>query len=285
MAKFHDATQAKDFLIDIGKADDKDIDIVEAAMAFALLTSPDADIDEARRHVTTFAKDLKTLFIKLAEIQNSDNVQVRAQALKTVMADDFGYLGDDVNYDDLRNVNLFEVIKRRLGLPITLCILAIGTSRSIGWSVEGVNFPGHFIMRIDHDGDRLLIDPFQGCKILEAKDLRLILKRIMGEYAELTAHFYEPCTNREILLRLQNNIKYRLIDSGQYKDALAIVQTMTWIAPDDYRLHLDQAVLLSRLDQPKAAIEHLEHYIADVTDPHDKAEAEAFIMQLKGILH
>jgi len=197
------------------------------------------------------------------------------------MSEKNAYIGDDIDYDDLRNINICNVMDRRMGLPITLSIIAIALCRSAGLHANGINFPGHFLMSIENNGEKLIIDPFQGCKILEAKDMRNILKKMAGNEAELSAEYYVPCSNREILLRLRNNLKYRLIDMSDYVRAITVVETMTWIAPDDYRLNLDKAVLFSRLEQPKSAIDNLLIYIDKVQNKNDKFEAEQFLLQLQ----
>ena len=279
--RFITADGAKIHLISLGQQKDRDIDVIEAALAFALLADDTIDLSKYRQFIATMANDLQKTFADQAAHKNGDTVTVMAQSLKTVMADKYAFIGDEVHYDDIKNINLCHVIDRHTGLPITLCILAVGICRACGWAAEGINFPGHFIMRLEKDGDRLMIDLFQQCTILEAKDMRLILKRIMGEYAELSASYYDPCSNREMLLRLQNNLKYRLIDQEDYQGALDVVEKMAWIAPQDHRLCLDKAVLYARLDQPKAAIDHLVTYIDAVQDPYDRAEAEQFLHQLQ----
>jgi regulator of sirC expression with transglutaminase-like and TPR domain len=279
--RFMTTDGAKIHLVSLGQKDDSEVDVIEAALAFAMMADDIVDVVKYRDFIATMMKDLQKTYDDMAAKKNGDSVHVQADALKAVMADKYAFIGDDIHYDDLKNINLCHVIDRHMGLPITLCILAVGICRGCGWTAEGINFPGHFIMRLEKDGDRLMIDPFQGCKVLEAKDMRLILKRIMGEYAELSATYYDPCTNREMLLRLQNNMKYRLIDGEDYQGALDVVDKMVWIAPQDHRLCLDKAVLFARLDQPKAAIENLVTYIDLVQDPYDKAEAEQFLIQLQ----
>ena len=279
--QFINSDGAKIYLVAVGQKQDEEIDIIEAALAFACLADEKVDMQKYRDFIDNMISDLHKTYDDMAAKRNGDDVHIQAEALAAVMAEKYAFIGDDIHYDDSKNINLCHVIDRHLGLPITLSILAIGICRSCGWAAEGVNFPGHFIMRLEKDGDRVMIDPFQGCKILEAKDMRLILKRIMGEYAELSASYYEPCTNREMLLRLQNNMKYRLIDNEDYEGALGVVEKMVWVAPQDHRLCLDKAVLLARLDQPKAAIENLVTYIDAVQDPYDKAEAEQFLFQLQ----
>lgn len=285
MADFINSNGAKIHLVSLGQKDDGDINLIEAGFAFALLDASQTDIKKYRDYIETLSAELKTEFERLCATMNGDGALVQAEALKNVMAQSHGYIGDEENYDDLKNINLFHVIDRRMGMPITLCMIAIEICRTQGWQADGVNFPGHFLMRLEKGGERLMIDPFQACEILEAKDMRLILKRIIGDDAELSANYYDPCTNREILLRLQNNIKYRLIDGEQYNEALDIIDTMTWVAPDDYRLCLDKAVLMARLDQTKGAIENIKIYLNHVSDPMDKAEAETFLSQLQSKLN
>lgn len=269
----------------VGHCKDSDIDIFEIALTLGAASKSHIDVDKYRAFVKKMIDDLRQDFKKLCGQMNGDGVNVQVAALEKTFAIDYGFLGDDIQYDDLKNINICDVIDRRLGLPITLCILAIYICRANGWNADGVNFPGHFLMRLEKNGDRVLVDPFQGCKILEAKDLRIILKRVVGKDAELSADYYLPCSNREILLRLQNNIKYRLIDALNYTGALECVETMAKIAPDDYRLSLDKAVLLSRLDQPMAAIGHLKHYISNVSNLKDRMDAEDFMHQLQNSIN
>jgi len=285
MADFINADGAKIHLVSLGQKNDCDINLIEAGFAFSLLSDTGVDIKKYRDYIYGLSIELKQTFDNLCAVENGDDVHVQVKALENVFAQSHGYIGDDKNYDDLQNINLFNVIDRRMGMPITLCMIAIEVCRAQGWRADGVNFPGHFLMRLEKDGERLLVDPFRGCKILEAKDMRIILKRIIGDDAELSATYYDPCTNREILLRLQNNMKYRLIDSEKYEDALNIVDTMTWVAPDDYRLCLDRAVLMARLDQTKGAIDNIKKYLNHVSDPIDKAEVEQFLYQLQNKLN
>lgn len=285
VAAFDTPETARDYLGEIGGLNDTDINIFDASLALALVHRPAVNMDKYRLHMDDMRAELEKTFEKLSAEQNSDAVTVQADALRDVMAKSHGYIGDDVDYNNLQNVDLMRVIDRRLGMPITLSIIGIALCRDMGWQVEGLNFPGHFLMRFDQDGQRLIYDPFQGGKILEAPDLRSILKRNLGDKAELSGHYYEPCSNRDILLRLQNNIKYRLIESGHYQEALEIVDLMTLFAPADYRLKLDLAVLLARLERPLAAMENLQLYINGLSDPKERAEAETFMVELKKMLN
>src|SRR5690606_10569173 len=119
--------------------------------------------------------------------------------------------------------DLVRVIDRRKGLPIAISILYIHAGRAQGWNVVGLSFPGHVVIRLEEEGHRLIADPFNGGKVLQAPDLRSLVKNALGDKAELSADYYNPATNREMLIRLQNNIKLRQVESEDYEEALKTV--------------------------------------------------------------
>ncbi len=273
--------EALDYLDSVGTQADADIDMFETALALSAQNHPGLSLDKYRQHRIRLAEDLQQTYAD----RGADDIHAKVAALAEVFTRKHGYIGDDFRYNDLQNADMVRVIDRRLGLPIALSILCIIMGRDVGWPVLGINFPAHYVVRLDQDGKRVIIDPFQGCIILEAPDLRDILKTTMGPKAELSSTYYEPATNRETLVRLQNNIKLRHIESEDYNAALATVDLMKRMAPQEYRLDLDAGVLLSRLERPVAAIESLERYIANVPNPKDKHDAAALLAQIKSGLN
>ena len=57
------------------------------------------------------------------------------------------FVGNNAHYEDPRNRFLNEVLDRRTGIPITLALVYMEVARRAGMRVEGVNFPGHFLVR------------------------------------------------------------------------------------------------------------------------------------------
>ncbi len=134
-------------------------------------------------------------------------------------------------YDDLRNADLAAVIQRRRGLPVALSILYIHAARSLGWRIEGLNFPGHFVIRLHGDRQAVILDPFAGGLARSIQDLRQLLKAQSTDKTEVKPEHFSALENRQILLRLQNNIKVRRIQEGDLKGAERALQRMLWIAP------------------------------------------------------
>src|SRR5882724_351310 len=126
-----------------GRTDDAAIDLATAALALAALGRPDAALLPYRAHLRTLAVD-----VTAAAQSESLDLAARVHTLNTVLFEDYGYAGDSETYNDLRNADLMSVIDRRRGLPIALGILYIHAARAQGWAIEGVNFPGHFLLRL-----------------------------------------------------------------------------------------------------------------------------------------
>ncbi len=284
-AGFTDTNGALAYLDEIGRGDDAAMDVFEAALALSAPCHPGISLDKYRNHRIRLAEDVRALHARELAEGKPDTLDTKIAALAEVFTRRHGYIGDDYRYNDLQNADLIRVIDRRLGLPVALSVLCIAIGRDIGWPVEGINFPAHFVVRMEQDGQRRIIDPFQGCIVLEARDLRDILKKTTGTGAELSAAYFTPTTNRGTLLRLENNIKFRQIEAEDYESALATVDLMRRFAPDEYRLDLDAGVLQARLNQPLLAIRSLERYISAVSNPHDRQDALRLLGEIKASLH
>lgn len=270
-----------DYLNQLSRLDDTDIDLAYAALALAFDSHDGISLGRYLHHLDQLVKDCLDRYDQLLAAGAEDTPETQLAALKFSLSETHLYRGDAETYDAFDNADLYRVIDRRCGLPIALCILYIRTGRHCGWALDGLNFPGHFLARITHNGGSLIFDPFQGCQILQAFDLRQLLKTTRGEDAELSTVYYEPAPNREILLRLLNNIKIRQIRLEYYEDALEIVSRMQKMAPADPRLLFDSAILNMRCDRPVIAIRLLERYEEEVTDYAEKQQARSLLVWLK----
>jgi regulator of sirC expression with transglutaminase-like and TPR domain len=271
---------AQTCLQETGKQNDPDINLARVALALAAQMHPGIVLERYEFHLTKLCDDVKARYQALLDNGAEDNAQTQLAALKHILADQEGYEGDTEQYDDLQNADLIRVIDRRKGMPISLSVLYIHVGRANGFDVCGLNFPGHFLCRIEKDGTRVIFDPFTRCEVLEAADLRQLLKRVQGPNAELAPDYYEPASNRDILVRLQNNIKLRLIEAEDYEESLKSVEMMRIIAPDEYRLLFDAGILYAKTGKRDEAIGALEQYLSRVTGWEERADAEAILREL-----
>lgn len=263
-----------------GRTDDADIDLADAALALAALGRPDTALAPYRAHLRTLATD-----VTAAAKREGIDLAARIHALNTVLFEDYGYAGDSETYNDLRNADLMSVIDRRRGLPIALCILYIHAARAQGWAIEGVNFPGHFLLRLRAGGTAAIVDPFNAGRLRGAEDLGKLIKTIAGDDAELRPEHCQPAGNRQMLLRLQNNIKLRLLRDDKLAEAAAVVERMLLIAPDEPGLWHEAGVLQGKIGNLRASMAALEKLATLSRDSEQQHMARQLLAETKARLN
>jgi regulator of sirC expression with transglutaminase-like and TPR domain len=274
----------RDVLSKVGAAEDAEIRIAEAGLALAALDRPSGDrpkgaLDSYHEHLAAIGAEMQDLAAKAnCNAEGDAGLYARATTLSKVLAGSFGYQGDRVTYDDLQNANLIRVIDRRKGLPVALAILYMHAARSQGWPIEGVNFPGHFVVRLHNAGRAVILDPFAGGEPCTTADLRRKLKAAAGEKAELQPEHYAPVGNRDILLRLENNLKIRLIQEGDLEKAAAVLERMLLIAPKHAPLYREAGLIQARLGNLSAAKGALERFL-EISDNDGQRHHVARLIQ------
>jgi regulator of sirC expression with transglutaminase-like and TPR domain len=287
--------QPRDALAALGALPDESIDLAEAALFLSALDHPGTAIDPYRDHVA--AMDLSLRGRRLAcwgkpaampddACLDDLSAQERGLLLSEVLAGEWGYQGDSATYDDPQNADLMRVIDRRRGLPVSLGILYLQVARSQGWSAHGLNFPGHFLIRLDGEGgDRVILDPFHNGQQLQVPELRSMLKLVAGQGAELTPETYTALSNRQVLMRLQSNVKLRMLEAGRVDAALEAVRRMMLLSPDDHRLWREAGLMLMRLGDLETAVESLDQYLSLAPAGEDRARIEQVMSELHERLH
>ena len=260
--------------------DDGEIDLAAAALAFAALARPEASVAPYLAHLRALAAD-----VAAGARAGASGITEQIHILNTVLFEAHGYAGDRETYDDLRNANLMSVIDRRRGLPIALAILYVHAARGQGWRIEGINFPGHFLLRLRDGGAGAVIDPFNGGRVLGAADLRELIKGMEGQSAELRGEHCQTAGNRQMLLRLQNNIKLRLLHDDKPAEAVAVVQHMLLIAPDDPALWHEAGILHGRIGNLRAAVAALEKLAALSRGRAEHRKAVQLLAEMKSQLN
>lgn len=223
-----------------------------------------------------------------ADIDPGD-LPAQAGALAGLMVGRYRYVGDSETYDDLDNANLIRVIQRRRGLPVAIGILWLHAARAAGWRMRGVNFPGHFIVALeaDQDGKTALVamDVFAGGQTLDHEDLRSLVKRVYGEKAELGPAMLAPMTTRDVLLRLQTNIKARLLSIGQLQAANACLADMLRLAPSQALLWWEAALLHHRQDEVAGALRCYTRFLELAPAGETATRARSAVVELRGRLN
>lgn len=265
----------------LGRKDDAGIDLAEAAILVGALDRPNGELAPYRDHLADIVQNVKSK----ASADKARSAERRAQALVGVLAEDYGYMGDTLTYDDPQNANLLRVIDRRKGLPVALSILYIHAARAQGWAATGINFPGHFLIRLEGADDRVILDPFNGGVERDVADLRALLKQMAGLDAELVPAHYAPIGNRDTLIRLLNNTKLRAQASKDEVRTAEILDRMLMISPADAALLHEAGVCFAQIGNLRRAIEALEAFLTLNTDTARQQTVERLLHQIRSQLN
>lgn len=225
---------------DIAALGDAPLDIAPTALKLAALDHPDVQVDDYLSH-------LQSVLDAAAKVQSPDD-------LGTILNGKFGYEGDVDHYDDLSNMDMIQVVDRRRGLPVALGILYIHTARSVGWEATGLNFPGHFVIRVVTPEREAYLDPFSHGRELGRGDLDALLAQVTSGREQADERHVQPVPDRDVLLRLQNNAVVRLIQKGDLLGAHQRLRRMSGMAPDRIGLWRELAIISDAADMPGEAV-------------------------------
>lgn len=185
---------------------DDDLDLGQAALLIAAPEYPDLDMDAAHQQLDSLAAAAKPALDGLVE------GKARAAALVQFLVDEQGFRGNTDDYQDPRNSFLNEVLQRRLGIPISLSVLAIEVARRLSVPLSGVSFPGHFLLRADGK-QSVLIDPFTG-RAMTVGGLTELISHAYGQRRAPRPDEVQPASKHAILSRMLANLRNIYLQRG-----------------------------------------------------------------------
>jgi regulator of sirC expression with transglutaminase-like and TPR domain len=265
--------------------EDARIDLARACLLIAQDAYPELDVERYMGEIERMATRLR------ARLPQKCGAEERVVALNQFLYEDLGYWGNTEDYYDPRNSYLNEVIERKTGIPITMSILYMELGRRIGLPLEGVSFPGHFLVRLPLRGGMLVLDPFAGGAPQSEDELRSRVKRVIPDgvaddlpAAELPLdQFLEPATNRQILTRVLRNLKAIYRESDKPDRMLDVLNRMLLVTPDASAELRDRGYVYQRLECYRAALKDLSDYAEREPDAPDLDEVRARLMELSAL--
>lgn len=208
---------------------DADIELADTALLIAQMEYPQLDRAAYLLQLEDLAGEARL------RIGGETAPYALANALSHFLFEEQQFRGNADDYYDERNSYLNEVLDRRLGIPITLSLIYIEVARRAGVATHGVGLPGHFIVRLDAEREQVLLDPFHGGIILTGDDCSRLVEQSSGHAGPIDPSFLEPVSNREFVARILNNLKTIHMNAQDYPRALAVVERLTLLHPDDPR--------------------------------------------------
>lgn len=225
--------EAEAFLGEIGRGGDDVFPLFEAALACAVHDDPDRDAAAAQAVADEGAERLK------ARLERESPEEAIAES----MAGDLGLQGDLFTYDHPDNADVIAVADRRKGIPVSLGVFYLHAARKCGLEVRGVDFPGHFLLRIETVEGPLALDPFSEGRVVLPSELsrRALRTGLTPDVAGRLDALMTAATDRAVLIRLQNNIFARAQATRDWPRAERSALRRALLDPSDHRPWLDVA--------------------------------------------
>jgi regulator of sirC expression with transglutaminase-like and TPR domain len=236
--------------------DQAPIDLARATFTIAAAEYPELDIDAQLRRIDDIAAAI------------ADRLPASRYPMKVIttindyLFTDLGYSGNQTDYYDPRNSYLNDILDRRTGIPISLCVLYLEIAKRLNFPMVGIGMPGHFIIRPTIDDMDIYVDPFHKGEILFTADCQTRLSQVYGRPVELKPEMLAPVSTTQILYRMLTNLKMVYLRHEQFERALAMVDRLLLLNPGNIHEIRDRGLILYELARWDEAAIDLEAYLA-----------------------
>lgn len=248
--------------------DDDQIPLLGSALLIAHDEYPDLDPAACDAMVEAHVASLRP------QLNAIDSAPLKMQAINHRLFDELGYAGNHDEYYDPRNSYLNEVLVRRLGNPISLAVVQMEVARRLGVQLDGVSFPGHFLVRLPVDDGVLVMDPFNRGRPLNAEELRQRARPHFGEDVpdEALLQILDPAPPRAILVRMLRNLHALYAENGDWARAVRCADRILRLLPDNADALRDRGLGYTELGHTAGAVRDLARYLQTAPEADD-AEA------------
>ena len=254
---------------------DQQIELGRAALGIAAAFNPGLDVDAYLHEL-----DLMSEALGHRAASSSEPAGV-LQAIIRYLFDELRFRGNKGDYEDPRNSYLNEVIDRRLGIPITLSVLFLELGRHFGLALDGVGYPGHFLVRwTDAAGRIIFLDPFhQGRTVPEEALLESLAAG--GMAVERSKSLLAAITKRQILTRMLHNLKAVFAGRELNDRALLASDLVLIMSPWDLDERRDHGLIAHAAGRRDVAVADLEAYLSFRSDARDAPRVERQLAQIR----
>ncbi len=261
-----------------GLEDDR-LPLVATALLIARDEYPQLDADLYDTLLQSHAEQLRR------EIETIEPWPLKMQAINRHLFDDLGYAGNHDEYYDPRNSYLNEVFERRLGNPISLAMVQMEVARRLGVPLDGVSFPGHFLVRLPIDDGVLVMDPFNRGRPLDEDELRARARpHLDGEMPDDEALYriLNPASHRSMLMRMLRNLHGVYSEVDDWERAVRCADRILKLAPDNAEALRDRGLGYFQLGHRHGARADLGRYLQLHPEAADAASLRERVVEMSG---
>ncbi len=270
--------KARQAFYDIAALDEDAFSLDRAALALAMEEYPYLNVQE-------YLRRLDTLAARAGALAGVDRSPVNIiESINEVLFVQEGLRGNSEDYYDPRNSFLNEVLDRKLGVPISLSVVYMETARRIGFVVEGIGLPGHFLMKHVADEREIIIDAYDLGRILTPGDCQDLLDRMHDGEITMNSAMLQPMGKKAIITRMLYNLKGIYSQREQYYKAISAIDKILMLNPGAHSEIRDRGILYMQTSLFAKALADLESYLAHTAAPDDVLYVKNHIRTLRSIV-
>jgi regulator of sirC expression with transglutaminase-like and TPR domain len=257
-------------------------DLGRGALEIARIAYPDLEPGSSLRELDDLAAAVRP---RLGSHRRPEDAVMEVAGF---LFDERGFHGNTTDYYDPRNSFLNDVLERRTGIPISLSVLLIDVAARLGLAVEGVGFPGHFLVRVGGSRGPLVLDPFFGGRVIGRDEMLERLRVFYGagggpagtSLQRVLPQVLQSAGPHDILGRMLANLLHIYLDRDDHLHALEAVELMLVLAPDAAEQIRVRGLLHERLEYFTAALGDFRRYLDLAPDAPDAAEVRERVARL-----
>lgn len=259
---------------------DEEINLAEAALLVAAGEYPDLDVDAYLARVDALAETFRQRL--RADISPSDKIIL----LNRYLFDELEFRGNSENYYDARNSFLNDVLDRKLGIPLTLAMLYITVGRRAGLPLQGVSFPGHFLVKCALREGAVILDPYLRGISLGFDDLRQRIRNLdqgIAPSRSVIAGMLKGASNRDMLVRLLRNLKSIYTEQEAWLKALSATDQIICVTPDIAEEYRDRGMFYLNLECFRAALFDFQAYLKMLPTAQDADRVRSRLVEMQSV--
>jgi len=243
------------------------VDLAAAALVIARLEYPRLDAATYLARLDAMGEEAGRQIERHLEQTGDASLLSRIQRFNQYLFTDQRFVGNRDRYEDPRNSCLNEVLDRRTGIPITLSVVYMEIGRRAGLRVDGVNFPGHFLVCIPEEktggsrASRLILDPFHRGALLSEQDCRRLLQKHVGTEVAFSKSLLAPATRAQIVVRMLLNLKRLYVHMRSFPQARDATELLLAVTPSALSELRDRGLLAYHLNDMTSALRDLQTYL------------------------
>lgn len=255
MSKFHTLPDWRS----LAQMPDSELPLFETTLLIAQDEYPDLQAGEYLELVAGYAKRLKKGLGRNLDIPS------KLIAINHFLYRELGFSGNESEYADPRNSYLNQVLDRKLGIPISLAVVQIEVMRRVGLDLDGISFPGHFLVRLPVDDGILVLDPFNEGRPVSFEELRerITPHMIDGQTPTDQQLFQvlEPATARTTAMRMIRNLQAIYRETGDQERIARSADRLLKLAPDLPEALRDRGLAYAQIGYVQGVRDDLTRYL------------------------